>query len=124
LPPDQSFISRASAGTLFLVSTIVFLIYCGGIIVSYVLKARSAGPNQIAGAVNFYIILGTFWSYLYTMLEFLHPGSFNNVSASEPDVGASFLYFSLVTLATLGYEDITPMIPVAQSLAVIEVIMG
>lgn len=124
LPPDQSFISRTTAGALFLVSTIVFLIYCGGIIVSYLLKARSVGPNQIAGAVSFYIILGTFWSYIYTMLEFLHPGSFNNVSGSEPDVGARFLYFSFVTLATLGYGDITPRIPFAQSLAVTEVIVG
>lgn len=107
----------------FLMATITFLVYCASIILRRLVYSNAVTRNEVYGTVNLYILIGTFWSYVYSLLELFQPGSFTPPTA-PPDVGVRFLYFSFVTLATLGYGDITPRMPLAQSLAVIEAIVG
>ena len=59
---------------------------------------------------------------IFSILETIQPGSFN-FGEGVPDTD-SLNYFSFVTLATLGYGDIVPLTKQAQSLAIIETIMG
>ncbi|MGO9373962.1 MAG: potassium channel family protein [Syntrophobacteraceae bacterium] len=89
---------------------------------NFLIRERASG-HRIAGAVTIYLLLGLIWTRLYQLLELVSPGSFR-FPAGE-DLNASALtYFSFVTLATLGYGDITPISLVARDLAVLEAIMG
>ena len=82
-------------------------------------------PNRIIGAICIYLMLGAMWSIAYAVVEFVQPGSFRGltelVSATwNPD----WIYYSFVTLTTLGYGDITPITHTARSLTLAEAIVG
>ena len=53
----------------------------------------------------------------------LRPGAFSE-SLSAADGARAFLYFSFVTLTTVGYGDILPVHPAARSLAMLEAVTG
>ena len=76
--------------------------------------------EKIAAAVCVYLLLGVVWQDLYILVDVLIPGSYNAESLSITD----FLYFSFITLSTLGYGDITPVNSPAQALAFTEALVG
>lgn len=65
--------------------------------------------NKIVGSLCIYLLLVVAWAIVYDFLELLTPGSFAGLSANT-DLSRfdEFTYFSLVTITTLGYGDITP----------------
>jgi hypothetical protein len=87
------------------------------------LLSRREPLKRIAGAVAVYLLLGLIWARLYQVVELASPGAFRVPEGEGPN-GASLTYFSFVTLATLGYGDISPINIVARDLAVLEAIMG
>lgn len=111
----------------------LFLIYhiCGGlffavatiIILRHLLNQKVVTADLIWGAVCGYFLIGFMWEDIYSLLENIQPGSFNLGQQQVPDID-SFTYFSFVTLATLGYGDIVPLTEQAQSLTIIEAVMG
>lgn len=84
------------------------------------------------GAIVAYLLIGLQWSLIYGYIEHVHPGSFsipaNMLSQGSAQIAAApvsvLLYFSFVTLATLGYGDITPISAVARTFAWFEAIVG
>src|SRR5512136_3283794 len=64
-----------------------------------------------------------FYAHIYTILDWFRPESFA-LQVSERESASHLVYFSFVTLATLGYGDITPKTEFAQRLAITEAIMG
>jgi len=87
------------------------------------LKAREVTHQLIISAVNLYLILGMFYAHIYTILDWFRPESFA-LQVPQQESASHFVYFSFVTLATLGYGDITPKTEFAQRLAITEAIMG
>lgn len=85
----------------------------------------AANLDRIIAGICGYLIIGLMWENLYGMVEHLRPGSFlfSDGGAVVND-GGSFLYFSLVTLSTLGYGDITPTAALPRTLAALEAVMG
>ncbi|MGF1458940.1 MAG: potassium channel family protein [Leptolyngbyaceae cyanobacterium] len=75
--------------------------------------------NTICGAISGYLMIGLTGAILGSLLEVAHPGMF--LSGGEPlaqdDLLSAMLYYSLVTLSTIGYGDITPGLPLARSLS-------
>jgi voltage-gated potassium channel len=91
---------------------------------------KQASGDAIFGAVCGYLLLGIIWTLLYSAVETAFPGSFrlpatNHVDgmAAQPDRGA-LSYYSFITLATVGYGDVTPITPLTQTLAWMEAITG
>jgi hypothetical protein len=64
------------------------------------------------------------WSYAYALLEFYQPGSFNALEGLTSDSRQFFLYYSFVTLTTLGFGDITPLTEKAKSLTILQAFIG
>jgi hypothetical protein len=64
-------------------------------------------------------LLATFWFALFNLTEAIHPGSFA-LGASGRVSRSGFLYFSLITLTNVGYEDIVPVTPTARVFAALE----
>jgi hypothetical protein len=82
--------------------------------------------DRIVGAICVYLLIGLAWSSVYETLESVAPGSFRfPVDTAWMTPGSQrFRYFSFVTLATLGYGDITPISLLAGTLASLEAVSG
>jgi hypothetical protein len=89
-------------------------------ILRYALRSGPVDIERIAAAVNVYLFLGLIWRDMYSLTNTLVHGAFNLEQLSQND----FLYYSFVTLSTLGYGDILPLIGPAKALAYIEAIVG
>ncbi len=82
-------------------------------------------PNRIVGAICVYLLLGVIWSIFYLVIEFFEPGSFRGLTeAASPAWNPDWIYFSFVTITTLGYGDITPLTQTARSFAFAEAVVG
>jgi voltage-gated potassium channel len=97
---------------------------------------KEASANLLSGSLCIYILFGIGFAYLYTLLEVQAPGSFKlperlsgidvnelNYETLSPLLG-TFIYFSFVTLSTLGYGDIHAETLPAQFLSLFEAICG
>jgi voltage-gated potassium channel len=81
--------------------------------------------NKIIGAICIYMLLGLAWGFAYLIAEAFFPGSFRGLDSQLWQNNLEqLLYYSMVTLTTLGYGDITPIQPVARFLAYMEAITG
>ena len=91
---------------------------------------QQVSGDAILGAVCGYLLLGIIWSLLYYAVETASPGSFHMPPPRDAEVAAPRLdrgtlsYYSFITLATVGYGDVTPVTPLARTLAWIEAIAG
>ena len=86
-----------------------------------VLAGGRVTTNHLLGAMSVYLLLGVTWALVLGTLHRLAPGSFAGLSTGSP---SEFLYFSFVTLATLGYGDITPVNPIARMVVYLEAVVG
>ncbi len=91
---------------------------------------NQASGDAIFGAVCGYLLLGIIWALVYSAAETAAPGSFTSSTSSKAPTVAGRLdrgllsYYSFITLATVGYGDVTPATPLARTLAWIEAITG
>jgi hypothetical protein len=103
---------------------IIFMSFIAVNILSTTYKCKVVNRGVIHGALVVYLMIGLSWGFIYGLVECLHPGSFANVSPILTFGHRPFVYFSFVTLTTLGFGDITPITAVARSLAILEAIIG
>jgi voltage-gated potassium channel Kch len=94
-------------------------------ILLYVMKQQTVTTETILAALCVYLLFGVAWGLVYCMVEQLTPGAFR-IPETVPARAAlqQLLYFSLVTLTTVGYGDISPQSPFSQALANIEAVLG
>ena len=94
------------------------------IIVKFIRRQNEVTVEMIFAAVVVYLLMAMLWADLYRLLETLSPGSFDMPGGEIQNDSILFLYFSLVTITTLGYGDITPLTDNAAGLAVVEALTG
>jgi hypothetical protein len=85
-------------------------------------SAPAADSDALAGAVFGYFLLVVVWALFFRALETWSPGAFTFTADDDPFT--ELLYFSLVTITTLGYGDISPVAPFARISAGLEAAMG
>jgi len=88
---------------------------------SFAMRARQVESEHIYAALSAYLLVGVFFGLFYWVIEEIIPGTF---SAGAGFSRMSAIYFSFVTLATLGYGDIVPRSDVARGLAILEGVGG
>jgi len=84
-------------------------------------------PDRVAGAIAVYLLLGLLWALVYGMVSSTDPDAFTGLasfSLEESGAQQDFIYFSFVTLTTLGYGDMSPVSPFAKTLAWFEAVFG
>ncbi len=124
--------ARIAFGTRALVGWDAFLLLLSmlALMVIVLAQVNRKGPvtgHRVRGAVAGYLLLGLSCAYAYLLIDTLIPGSFQMSSAdlqSRQAQSDAFNYFSIVTLTTLGYGDITAIHPVARSVVMIEALLG
>ncbi|WOH35796.1 potassium channel family protein [Thalassotalea fonticola] len=82
--------------------------------------------NKILGAICLYILMGLIWALLYTLVHLASLQAFNGMPDSQLwyEILPDFVYFSFVTLTTLGFGDISPAMPITRFLVYFEAIVG
>jgi len=82
--------------------------------------------NKILGAICLYLLMGLIWAILYTLMQLSFVDAFQNLGDNTEwfTLFPDFIYFSFVTLTTLGFGDISPVQPVARFLVYLEAIVG
>src|SRR5262245_14761590 len=98
------------------------------VILREVLGRGAVDRDTILGAICAYLLVGICWAGIFGFMEQVRPGSLafpedagGQAAAPRPEMN---LYFSFVTLATLGYGDIRPTIPTTRALAWMEAVFG
>jgi hypothetical protein len=115
--------------TIKIVATTASAIFFGTLswlIIGRVFRGGSITIYRIYGAIAAYLLLGIFWGELYMLVYFLDPNSFTPLATVPIERSDIFelMYFSYVTLTTVGFGDITPLHPLARSLATLEALVG
>ena len=100
----------------------VMLGLCVWVIFLYVLRSREVTVDTLFASIVAYVFIALAFSRVYEITQTIHPGSFGPSEAPYSSLELS--YFSLVTIATLGYGDILPRSPLTQVLAVLEAVVG
>jgi hypothetical protein len=77
--------------------------------------------TTVAGALCVYLLAGLFFAYLFRVVGELDPSFFVQ---TDDATGVDYVYFSFVTLATLGYGDLTPRGDLGRMLSATEAILG
>lgn len=93
-------------------------------ILNLIFTEETVTRQTISAAVAVYLLIALMWTFIYRLLENLYPGSFAVAHDGLHSAANIYLYFSLVTITTLGYGDITPIGPQAIALSVLEAITG
>lgn len=110
---------------LSIVSLFVFLLVSISYTLKQVIFGTEINANRLVGAICVYLLLGVIWALAFSFIELISPSSFAGV---EQDAAhgwkATWVYYSFVTLTTLGYGDILPLSAAARSVAYLEAIVG
>jgi hypothetical protein len=114
---DAVFIVGRIFGILFFAFAIVQ-------VSQFIFRATSVTKNVLLAAIVVYLLIALMWAFIYGLLEVLQPGSFNVPDGHILESKRLFLYFSFVTITTLGYGDITPLTEKATSFAILEAFVG
>jgi len=87
--------------------------------------SNEINTDRIVGAICVYLLLGVIWAMTYSLVDAILPGSFAGFSpTSDHGWDSEWLYFSFVTMTTLGYGDILPVSAAARGLAYMQAIVG
>ena len=87
----------------------------------FAMGATEVDAEHLYAALSAYLLAGICFGLLYWVLEQISHGAF---ASSGQFSQTSAIYFSFVTLATLGYGDITPRADIARGLAIVEGVGG
>jgi len=94
------------------------------LILTFIFSQQEVTRQTISAAVSVYLLLALMWTFIYRLIANLYPESFAVAHDKLLIAENIFLYFSLVTITTLGYGDITPIGSQAAALSVLEAITG
>jgi hypothetical protein len=104
-------------------STLVSLGLMTAVVLTQTFRSGPVNVHRIQGAVVAYLLLGLVWASAYEVVALLVPGAFEGAEPVAHD-SRIWIYFSFVTLTTVGYGDVTPAHTAAQSLAMLEALTG
>lgn len=102
--------------------TLVFFIFTSIVVIHEIARSEEVNLEIIYASIAGYLLIGMAGAMLFIFIYIIDPGSFD-IDPSQ--LGNSiFIYFSFVTLSTLGYGDVTPLTPLVRVLAIILTITG
>lgn len=109
-----------------------YMIFLWTLVLRRVLSHPQITRDTVVGAVCGYLLIAFIFGSLYAALMTIDPGAFSgagieSVSGKLDQIGPkswTMIYFSFTTLTTLGFGDVLPVLPMARSLTVMEVLAG
>jgi hypothetical protein len=118
---DLSLAERFASGLEF-----CFLTLVAASLLMDIARSRRVDMNVVFGACCVYLLLGLIWAAVYSLLESAAPGSFD--LSGRPDgaesAASGLVYYSFITMTTVGYGDIVPLSPPARALSALQGLVG
>ncbi len=111
---------------IFTVQTALILLFISQMlfmILKHLLTEQEVTGDLIMGGACAFVLLGLMWAYSYYLLEIFQPNAFKAAEQLGDDI-ADFIYYSFVTLTTLGYGDMVAVSKQARGLTILEAIVG
>ena len=93
-------------------------------ILAFIFKSEDVTIEVIYAAMLVYLLMALMWSFVYVLLELINSASFNVAWSLEQGSQMWSIYYSFVTITTLGYGDITPATELASSFSILEAVVG
>lgn len=106
---------------VLLAVVIFFLIAMTAFCLCYTLQDQTISVTTLFGSLSAYLFIGLVFAYLYMFIEWISPGAFSGLQTQNE---AQVIYFSFITLTTVGYGDIVPLKPLAQTFTWMEAFTG
>ena len=132
-----TWLSVYSQGAAFVLADhatdLAFVVFVAAVILRSVVAQDEVTADSIYGGICVYLLVGLGWETVYSMLEYVNPGSFalggvplNTIEGGDAASRSypALIYYSFVTLTTLGYGDIVPTTPQARLLSTAEAVFG
>jgi hypothetical protein len=88
---------------------VAFCFFCAGMILRRIVTAKEVNFEVICNSVSAYLLIAITWAVSYELIYALRPESFSAAKDGAEFTLNHFIYFSLTTITTLGYGDITPV---------------
>ena len=108
-----------------MMSLLAFMVLATGGVFRQIAASNVLSPNRIIGAICVYLLIGVIWSVAYALLEIAVPGSFEGLTNEmSPVWNPDWVYYSFVTLTSLGYGDLLPLTNSARTLSYMETVVG
>jgi len=108
---------------VYLTFAVLFLLLVGVEFLRFILRAARVTVQVLEAGISTYLVFGLLWALAYMMVDGLNPKAFAFSVAGDSMV-QSAIYYSFVTLTTMGYGDIAPVSRVARMLAMLESTTG
>ncbi|MBC2741805.1 MAG: two pore domain potassium channel family protein [Desulfosarcina sp.] len=112
------------------ITTFLFLVAIVVMMIRNIARSQDVTPTIILSSINGYLLLGVLGGVLLAISDVMHHSVFTSGSHAINFPGEStpqfndFIYFSFVTLSTLGYGDVTPVYHLSRSMAVLIAVTG
>ncbi|MCU0371550.1 MAG: potassium channel family protein [Bacteroidales bacterium] len=103
---------------------VLFFLFVTFFLLRFIRKAPEVNVDVIITAVNIYLLMGLIFSSLAFTFYKLIPGAYNFPAYITEPVFVNFNYYSFITMTTVGYGDITPLLPQTQTLAYFIAVTG
>jgi hypothetical protein len=116
-----------------IISYLAFVGFCSWTVIGSVVRSERVTKDTILGAVCGYLLIALFFALTFGLIEQLQPGSFSLEEraamtrlADSVDIRQirPLIYYSIITLTTVGYGDIQPITEIARAYAALEGVVG
>jgi hypothetical protein len=114
---------RPAGGDVGPVLAVVFSAYATWKMLIGIVRSQRVTGNVLAGALAAYIMAGLAFAVVYGVIASRRPDAFATAAAT-PASFPDLVYFSFVTLLTIGFGDVTPAAPGARAVALVEGLFG
>lgn len=115
------FLSSEAIMALRLIFSLIFLVWMTYYCLYFTNLDKSISVTTLFGSVSGYLFIGLIFANAYLLVELLIPNSFNGLK-QQNEVEA--IYFSFITLTTVGYGEIVPLKPLSQTITWLEAVIG
>ncbi len=121
----SAILDNFNLGYIQLVLLLAFFLSSARTVAKQVLFSGIIDTNKILGSICLYILLALIWAVIYSLCHLSFQGAFANVADGRwYEVFSTFIYFSFVTITTLGYGDISPSMPVTEFFVFMQALAG
>ena len=108
---------------LQIITDLLFYLFVFTGLIWRISRSQKVTADTVFGSISGYLLIAVVWSILFQLIEFLVPGSFNFLDDREVHP-ALFFYFAHITIASVGYGEITPATPLARSVTALLGMVG
>jgi voltage-gated potassium channel len=108
---------------VYAITYIIYFIFLSTEVYGQIIKTKEVTASVISAVLCGFIILGVLGGYSFVIVEFFQPVSFNNIGTGTHGI-TDLMYFSFITILSVGYGDVTPATEVAKKTAVLFGLIG